>query len=44
MGWTKDALWQRPANINFDLKRVAAAKEIANHRRNRVRNARYGRN
>ena len=27
---------QRPANINFNLRRVAAAKEIANRRRNRV--------
>ena len=30
--------WQRPANINFNLRRVAAAKEIANRRRNRVEN------
>ena len=29
---------RRPANINFDLRRVAAAKEIANHRRNRADN------
>ena len=28
----------RPANINFNLRWVAAAKEIANHRRNRVDN------
>ena len=28
----------RPANINFNLRRVAAAKEIANRRRNRVDN------
>ena len=28
----------RPANINFDLRRVAAAKEIANRRRNRADN------
>ena len=28
---------RRPANINFNLRRVAAAKEIANaHRRNRI--------
>ena len=29
---------RRPANINFDLKRVAAVKEIANHRRNIIKN------
>ena len=29
---------RRPANINFNLRRVATAKEIANHRRNRVEN------
>ena len=29
---------RRPANINFDLRRVAAAKEIANHRRNSIKN------
>ena len=28
----------RPANINFNLRSVAAAKEIANRRRNRVEN------
>ena len=28
----------RPANINFNLRRVAVAKEIANRRRNRVDN------
>ena len=28
----------RPANINFELRRVAAAKEIANHRRNSIKN------
>ena len=27
-----------PANINFDMRRVAAAKEIANARRNRINN------
>ena len=33
------AVWQRrPANMNFDLRRVAAAKEIANHRRNSTKN------
>ena len=26
----------RPANINFDLRRVAAAKKAANARRNRI--------
>ena len=30
--------WRRPANINFNLRRVAAAREIANCRRNRVDN------
>ena len=29
---------RRPANINFNLRRVAAAKEIPNRRRNRVEN------
>ena len=29
---------RRPANINFNLRRVAAAKEITNRRRNRVEN------
>ena len=28
----------RPANINFNLRRVAAAKEIRNRRRNRIEN------
>ena len=28
----------RPANTNFNLRRVAAAKEIANRRRNRADN------
>ena len=28
----------RPANINFDLRRVAAAKEIANYRINSIKN------
>ena len=28
----------RPANINFDLRRVAAAKEAANARINRINN------
>ena len=38
MARTRAVPWQRPANINFNLRRVAAAKEIANHRRNRVEN------
>ena len=29
---------QRPANINFDLRRVAGVKEIENHRRNSIKN------
>ena len=35
---TRAVLRRRPANINFNLRRVAAAKEIANRRRNRVDN------
>ena len=38
MARTKAVPWRRPANINFDLRRVAAAKEIANHRRNSIKN------
>ena len=38
MARTRAVLWRRPANINFDLRRVAAAKEIANHRRNSIKN------
>ena len=38
MAWTRVVPQQRPANINFDLRRVAAAKEIANHRRNSIKN------
>ena len=38
MAWTRAVPWRRPANINFDLRRVAAAKEIANHRRNSIKN------
>ena len=38
MAQTRAVLWRRPANINFDLRRVAAAKEIANHRRNSIKN------
>ena len=38
MARTRAVPWRRPANINFNLRRVAAAKEIANRRRNRVEN------
>ena len=38
MARTRAVLRRRPANINFNLRRVAAAKEIANRRRNRVDN------
>ena len=38
MARTKAVPRQRPANINFNLRRVAAAKEIANRRRDRVEN------
>ena len=38
MARTRAVPWWRPANINFNLRRVAAAKEIANRRRNRVDN------
>ena len=38
MARTRVVLRRRPANINFDLRRVAAAKEIANHRRNSIKN------
>ena len=36
MARTKAVLQQRPANINFDIRRVAAMKEVANARRNRI--------
>ena len=36
MARTRVTARRGPANINFDLRRVAAAKEIANHWRNRV--------
>ena len=36
MARTKAVLQQRPANINFDIRRVAAMKEVANTRRNRI--------
>ena len=38
MARTRAVPQQRPANINFNLRRVAAVKEIANCRRNRVDN------
>ena len=38
MARTRAVPQQRPANINFNLRRVAAAKEIANRRRNRIEN------
>ena len=38
MARTRAVLERRPANINLDLRRVAAAKEIANHRRNTIKN------
>ena len=38
MARTRAVPRQRPANINFNLRKVAAAKEIANRRRNRVEN------
>ena len=34
MARTRAVPQRRPANINFDLRRVAAAKEVANARRN----------
>ena len=37
MAWTRAVPRRRPANTNFDLRRVAAAKEIANHRRNSIK-------
>ena len=36
MARTRATLRQRPVNINFESRRVAAAKEIANERRNRI--------
>ena len=38
MARTRAVPRRRPANINFDLRRVAAAKEIENRRRNRPDN------
>ena len=34
MARTRAVPQRRPANINFDLRRVAAAKEVTNARRN----------
>ena len=36
MARTRATPRRRPANINFESRRVAAAKEIANARRNRI--------
>ena len=36
MARTRAVPRQRPANINFESRRVAAVKEIANVRRNRI--------
>ena len=33
---TKSVLWQRPVNINFDIRRLAPMKEVANAQRNRI--------
>ena len=38
MARTRVTVRRRPNNINFDLRRVAAAKEIANRRRTRANN------
>ena len=38
MARTRAVLQRRPANINFNFRRVAAAKEITNRRRNRIEN------
>ena len=38
MASTRAVPQQRPANIKFNLRRVAAAKEVANRRRNRAEN------
>ena len=38
MARTRAVPRRRPANINLNLRRVAAAKEIANRRRNRLEN------
>ena len=36
MARTKAVPQQWPANINFDIRRVAVMKEVANTRRNRI--------
>ena len=36
MARTRAVVRRRPANINFDLRRVAAVKEAANEQRNRI--------
>ena len=38
MARTRAVPQRRPSNIKFNLRRVAAAKEIANRRRNRIEN------
>ena len=40
MARTRAVPWRRPGpgNINFDMRRVTAPKEIANARRNRINN------
>ena len=38
MASTRAVPQRRPANIKFNLRRVAAAKEVANRRRNRAEN------
>ena len=38
MAQTRAVPQRRPTNINFDLRRVAAAKEVENHRRNSIKN------
>lgn len=38
MGRTRFTPRKRPQNINFDQRRVAAAKEIANRRRQNAKN------
>ena len=40
MARTRAVPQRRPANINFDLRRVAAAKEAVNVRINRINNIR----
>ena len=40
MARTRATPWWRPANINFQSRRAAAAKETANARRNRINDIR----